>query len=396
MTQLHNVTRRRVLRGMLGGAAVSVGLPLLDCFLDTNGTALASGAPMPVCFGTWFQGLGYNPGHWEPKGTGVDYELVGQLKSLAPIKKKINVFSGLKVFSSGNIPVHSGGQAGGFGGGFPKPGEPQLPTIDTLIADVIGTRTRFRSLEVSCDGTATSFSRRPGNIVNPSEFSPAALYTRIFGADFKDPNAADFTPDPKVLVRRSALSTITVQRKALESTLGAADRGRLDAYFTSLREMENQLEIQMQKPAPLEACSVPGKVTDATPGLLIEDALTNHRLFAGLLSHALACGQTRVFNINIAGALSHLRRAGSSNTFHTYTHEEASDPQLGYQPNVAWFQERVALAFLELVQILDGIKEGDRTLLDRTLVLYTTDTGFAKLHSSENIPMITAGSGGGR
>ena len=42
------ITRRRVLRGMLGGAAVSVALPLLDCFLNTNGTAYADGAPLPV------------------------------------------------------------------------------------------------------------------------------------------------------------------------------------------------------------------------------------------------------------------------------------------------------------------------------------------------------------
>ena len=46
-------TRRTVLRGMIGGAAVNVALPMLNCFLNTNGTALASGAPLPVRFGTW-------------------------------------------------------------------------------------------------------------------------------------------------------------------------------------------------------------------------------------------------------------------------------------------------------------------------------------------------------
>ena len=46
------LNRRTMLRGMLGGGAVTMGLPLLDCMLDINGTALASGAPMPVRFGT--------------------------------------------------------------------------------------------------------------------------------------------------------------------------------------------------------------------------------------------------------------------------------------------------------------------------------------------------------
>ncbi len=62
MSTTMNATRRNVLRGMMGGAAVSVGLPFLDCFLNTNGTALAAtGAPLPVAFGTFFWGCGLNP-----------------------------------------------------------------------------------------------------------------------------------------------------------------------------------------------------------------------------------------------------------------------------------------------------------------------------------------------
>ncbi len=57
------LNRRTVLRGMLGGTAVSVALPFLDCFLNTNGTALAAtGGELPVVFGSWFQNLGFNPG----------------------------------------------------------------------------------------------------------------------------------------------------------------------------------------------------------------------------------------------------------------------------------------------------------------------------------------------
>src|SRR5271156_3332891 len=92
------IGRRNVLRGMMAGAAVNVGLPILDCFLNSNGTAFASGTPLPVCFGTWFQGLGYNPGFWEPKTVGANYEMAPQLQALTPLKHKINIFSGLKVF----------------------------------------------------------------------------------------------------------------------------------------------------------------------------------------------------------------------------------------------------------------------------------------------------------
>ncbi len=67
---MKNLTRRRVLRGMFNGTAVAVGLPLLNCFLNNNGTALASGAPLPQRFGTWSWGLGMSKSIFVPKKTG--------------------------------------------------------------------------------------------------------------------------------------------------------------------------------------------------------------------------------------------------------------------------------------------------------------------------------------
>src|ERR1700749_4430097 len=69
MNKLSNlIGRRRVLRGMLAGGAVSVGLPILGCMLDPNGEAFAAtGAPIPLRFSTWFWGLGFGEGAWVPK-----------------------------------------------------------------------------------------------------------------------------------------------------------------------------------------------------------------------------------------------------------------------------------------------------------------------------------------
>ena len=156
MIPINNIARRRVLRGMFGGAAVSVGLPFLDCFLNNNGAALANGQEMPVCFGTWFQGLGFSQGFWEPKTLGANYEFGPHLKALAPYRDKINIFTGMKVFLDGHpLQVHRPGPQAAFQGGIPTGAEP--PSIDQLIADVIGTRARYRSIEVSCHGSAARF-----------------------------------------------------------------------------------------------------------------------------------------------------------------------------------------------------------------------------------------------
>src|SRR5207244_407170 len=119
--------------------------------------------------------------------------------------------------------------------------------------------------------------------------SPMQLYTRLFGPGFADPNKADFTPDPEIMIRHSVLSGVTEDRSKLASSLGAADKARLDQYFTSIRQLENQLALQLQKPAPNDACLVPARPqeqeTQVHAGALeIGTVQSNHRIMSKLLA----------------------------------------------------------------------------------------------------------------
>ena len=398
MSAVEKLSRRTILRGAMGGAAVSVALPFLDCFLDSSGTALAAtGARLPQTFATWFWGCGLTPGRWAPATTGAIGEMPAELKPLEKFKSKMNIYSGMKVFTDGKAAQpHYTGDMGVLTGDVPR-ARTTMPSVDQLIADHVGGSTRFRSLEVTSTGNPShSLSMRGGNVVNPAEASPLALYARLFGAEFKDPNAADFTPDTKVMVRRSVLSAVSDQREAFTKQLGASDKARLDEYFTSLRQLEQQLDVQLQKPAPLEACAVPKTPKESTIGLEIEEVSSNHRLMAQLVAMALACGQTRVANVIFGDAQSSLRRAGSVTTHHILTHEEQIDRELGYQPQATYFVNRIIENLAFMVAQLDSIKEGDNTLLDRTLLFANTETGYAKIHSLENIPLLTFGSGNGK
>ena len=395
-----DVTRRKAMRGMMNGAAIAVGVPLLDCFLDTNGQALAAtGAPVPVRFGTWFWGLGVNPSRWFPKTAGSDYAMPPELAPIAPLRHKINVYGNFNVPLDGapNLPHRSGGVAVRTGMALSAdrglPGE----SFDVTIGDLIGTRSRFRSLEISSSGDPrNSLSGRGGGNLNPSEVSPAALYQRIFGTGFKDPNSASFTPDPQVMARRSVLSAVTEQRQALERSVGAADREKLDQYYTSIRQLEKQLDVELTRPEPLQACLVPKAVSDRPVNAEIENVITNHELMTDLLVMALACDQTRVFNMMFNNGASSLTRIGSTITHHQLTHEEVLDQKLGFQPEATYFLTRIMDAWVRFVGALDAVKEGDRTLLDNTLVFAHSETEFAKFHTIDNMPMMTAGGAGGR
>ncbi|MBX7198624.1 MAG: DUF1552 domain-containing protein [Rhodospirillaceae bacterium] len=389
--------RRTLLRGSFGGAAVAVALPVLDGFLNANGTALAAtGKPLPQAFGTWFQALSFTPGRWLPDQVGKDYESGVELKPLDRFKDRINLFSGMKYFhDSRPMEDHRSGWVIGSSGGLPV-GSVAPPSIDAIIADHIGQGTRFRSLEVSLSGTRASISRRANSpTYNPSEPSPAALYRRVFGPEFKDPNAATFTPDAMALARRSVLSVVAEDRKAFTARLGAADRARMDEYFTAVRQIENQLEIELAKPAPLEACSKPGRFDETELGNTTELVEPNTKLFGQLLAHALSCDQTRVVNVHL-GIHSAIRKTGGALAWHSLTHEEPTDEKLGYQPQVAWFINWANHNFASFLSILESTREGPGNLLDRLALLWITDHGDARIHSVDNVPIITVGSAGGR
>ncbi len=124
-----------------------------------------------------------------------------------------------------------------------------------MMQPFAGIKTRFRSLEVSVGGTTASFSKRSGQRQQPIGNRRPSRCTRVpspFGPDFKDPNAADFKPDPS-WCSRAAVCCPTYQGRAHEHDAGAgdaaADRARLDEYFTSVRQIEQQLDLEaLQKP----------------------------------------------------------------------------------------------------------------------------------------------------
>jgi hypothetical protein len=393
------VTRREVLRGTLGGSAIAVSLPFLDVFLNQNGTALAgTGAPLPLRFGTWFWSMGHTPGHAVGERTD-RIEFLEECRALIPHVDVINYFGHFNSPLDGrpNHVHHTGWVATRTATAPVLPGDIPAPTLDVLVSDAIGSGTRFRSIDMSCTGNPRdSFTARNTHTRNAGEVSPRALYARLFGDGFRDGAAAASKPDPDLMLQQSVLSGIREQRRGLERRIGAADRARLDEYFTSIRQLETQLALQQQQPLMTEACNRPSAPQEGPVGLEIGVAQGNHDAMARLLVMALACNQTRVFNMAFNNALSSLRRPGTAYTHHTLTHEEAVDQKLGYQPEAFWFNCRVMESLAMFIDPVRSVKEGNGTLLDNTLIFAHAETSYAKVHAVDNIPVMTIGRAGGR
>ena len=393
-------SRRRVLRGMLNGAAVAVSLPILDIFLNSNGAAMAdTGKPLPMRFGTWFWGLGVDNAIFVPKTTGANFALPKQLEALEAVKQHVNVYSNFNIFNDGrpNLCHYSGWVALRCGSApssrTSKPGQ----SLDCAVADRIGAGSRFSTINLAATGQPRdSLSFRDADSMNPADISPMEFYQKVFGADFVNPNSGSFTPDPKVMIRKSVLSSVAEQSKAMEQTLGAADRARLDQYYTSVRELENRLALQLEKPAPAPYCKIPKAPNELPVGLDVDRVAERHKAMVDLLVMALACNQSKVFNMLYSDSGSSLTRNGQDKTHHGYTHEEAMDPVLGYQPNAAWFVGRAMESWAYLIKAMADTREGDGSLLDHSLLYAHSDCNLAKTHSISGIPMFTAGNLNGR
>ncbi len=392
--------RRFLLRGTCQGALAVIGMPFLDCFLDSKGKALAAtGRALPTRFGTYFYGLGLTKQLWIPKNGGKDWDMTTQLKPLEPMRSKINVWSGLRVplDDNPNYQHWSGAAASATGISPTKQGEFDSKSIDQQIADSISHGTRFKSVSAAAAGDPKqSYSSLGGANTLPAEASPLSLYTRLFGPGFQDPSKGDWKPDPQVMIQQSVLSVVADDRKRAMQNLSAADKVRMDQYFTSVREAELQMAAELQKPEIQAKVTIP----EAPPEMVANNALPNLRktvpLMAKLGALAMATDQTRVFNFSVSEPGSQIFVPGDTLGYHQSTHEEPIDPVLGYQPRVSTYNIDNMELFITFLKEMDSIPEGDGTLLDHSLFFAFTDQSFAKIHAVDGLPIFTAGGASGR
>jgi len=394
------INRRTLLRGTCQGGLAVMGLPFLDCFLNSKGLAQSNGRPLPMRFNTFFWGCGLTASLWIPKKAGKDWEMTVQLKPLEPYRGKLNVFSGLRVplDSKPNGQHWSGLAAANTGIAPSRGGEFESKTIDQQVAEVIGKGVRFRSVSASSSGDPRqSYSSLGGNNLLPSEPTPVSLYTRRCGPGFQDPTKGDWKPDPRIMLQKSVLSAVAEDRHRIMQNLGAGDRARMDQYFTSVRQTEQQMEAELQRPNIEAKVSIP----DApSADLQVNNASPNLReitpLMARLGAIALATDQTRVFNLSVSSPQNAMFVPGDPLGFHQSTHEEPVDPKLGYQPRVHEYNVASMELFAFFLKELDAIQEGDGTLLDHCLVMAFTDQSYARIHSVDGLPVLVAGGANGR
>ena len=380
-------TRRQMLRGLVGGSAVAVGLPWLETL---SRPAYAAEGLFPKRFGMFLWGNGNLPQFWNPAGEGVGFPLSPQLAPLAGLESYLTCISGMSVNVPNVIP-HFSGSAGFLGGGPTMGGLDNDnwtmvgPSIDQAIAQEIGNDTIYRSLEVGVASTYSLSHNAPFS-VNPCENDPYAFYERIFGVNFV--GAGDGTVPPSFGYRRSVLDAVMADMADLDKKLSAFDRARLDQHLTGVRELEIRLARLQEDPPELDACLQPGALTADYADINGRPQMAEKaQILADLMAMAVACDQTRVFSMQMHKPLSNVLYLNAPDGIHNLTHDEPGD-----QPTVNEIVTFVMAQYAYLCNAFKNIPEGGETLLDHCAIMANSDVSEGRTHSLDDIPLVYCGS----
>jgi hypothetical protein len=373
------VSRRRFLRG----AVVAVALPFLESMRAPFARAAAGPAPRRVfCI---CNNLGVLPGPFFPKDAGRDYTPSPYLKLLQEHRADFTVLSGV------SHPFVDGGHPSdiSFLTAAPHPASSSFRnsiSLDQLVAERIGTLTRFPSLTLAVNGGRSLSWTRTGVAIPPE-----GQASRVFNQLFLQGTPAEVEAQVRELdTGRSVLDAVAGQAKDLRRQVGARDRGRLDQYFSSVRDLEHRLQESRgwaNKPKPKVKAGPPAD--PASPA----QYMAKVRIMYDLARLAFETDSTRAITLtlnSVGTPVVQIAGATITDSYHNLSHHGMAEEKLAQLKVIdEWHMKLLA----ELFKGLKSVQEEGATLLGRTMVLYGSNLGDANAHSTTNLPTLLAGGG---
>ena len=376
------VNRRRFLRT----SGVALGLPFLQSLLPRTfaatlpeAGAAAGGVKRMVAIGA---PLGFHTPLLFPETAGFDYKPTKYLEPLQAQRDKFTVISGLM------HPDVDGGHAAeaSFLTGAAHPGAPSFRnsiSVDQYAAETMGHLTRFSSLSLSASsGNSLSYTRSGVRV--PSDTSPARLYEKLFlegSAKEKEKQVR------RLQDGRSVMDLVMDDVKQVERKVGREDHETLDQYLSSVRDFEKRMvaaEEWSGKPKPKVGVPKPKDIEDRA------DSLGKMRMMYDIMFLALSTDSTRLITFLGSGGSEVVPLDGVEDGWHNLSHH-GKDPekidQLAIIEHAEW------ALFGEFIGKLATLREGDRTLLDNTVVVSGSSLGNASSHNNTNLPIVFAGGG---
>ena len=392
-----SISRRTLLRG--AGAAFS--LPLLDAMIPAS-TAIAETAAAPTQLrrlGYIYMPMGFNPKEWVPKGESLD-KLPSTLQPLQKVKDQVTVISGMELRNAypGSHATSNSAFLSAATAKRTESSDYHLGiTVDQIAAKRLGQQTQLPSLELAmdllnnagqCDNGYACVYQNNLSWSTPTTPLPAEAHPRlVFENLFGEGGTAD---DRRETLRRRAslLDSVTEEMKRFKLQLGANDRGKVDDYFQSIREVERRIQRA-------EASVDENPLPDLDRPVGVPAAYADHaRLMFDLQLLAFQGDITRVISFQLAREASTRTypEIGVPEPHHPISHHGNNPDKLAKLAKINQFH--VSL-FAEFLQKMAATSEGNGSLLDHSLYLYGSGMGDPDAHDHTDLPLIVAGGAAG-
>ena len=388
-------------RTFLNGMGVTMALPFLESMVPAGTPLAQTAAKARTRLGCIYVPHGATMDKWTPAAEGSGFDLSEILQPLAPFRDRVNIVSDLshpQAYGGGSATSNHNRSAATFLSGAHAEAGPQAHlgiTMDQFAAQHIGQDTPLPSLEMmiedatlSCgDGLSCAYrdtiSWQGPTSPLPMQNNPQVVFERLFG---------DGSTDAERRARRqqslSLLDSVLGEVSALQRTLPATDRGRVDQYLDDVREIERRIQKASQQAS--SDLSLPNAPAGAP-----KDVEEHIKLMFDLQVLAWQADITRVTTLLMAKELSNAvyAKSGVRDAFHILSHHS----------NIRENQDRFAVLnryhvtlLTYLLGKLQAIPDGDGTLLDHSMVLYGSAMSDGNQHNHGPLPIILAGGASGR
>jgi hypothetical protein len=266
-----------------------------------------------------------------------------------------------------------------------NPGGPSFRntvSLDQYLIEKLRPDTRFASLVLATRSGSLSFTKSGVRI--PADNRPSNLFAKLFVNGSASQVAAQVR---RLEEGRSVMDTVLGPAKRLQGQVSAPDRERLEQYFSAVRDVEQRLAGNREwarKPKPKVNYAPPKDVTNPN------DDLTRLSLMLDLAYLALQTDSTRFVTLFVDGSNAVQPIPGVSLEYHSLSHHGQDEEKLG---QLKIIQTKQMTSVGEFLGKMRKTKEGDQTLLDRTMVMAGSAMGNASSHNCQNLPILLAGGG---
>jgi hypothetical protein len=404
-------------RTFVQSLGATVALPFLDAMIPV-GRAASRLAPDRTRFvaiemvhgAAGCNEIGAKLNLWSPAGVGRDFDLgPTALKSLDAHRQHLTIVSNTDVRMAEPVtPMEIGGDHFRSSAVFLTQSHPKQTegsdvrvgtSLDQMYAQRFGQETPIPSMQLCIENVDQAGGCAYGyacvytdsiSWASPTEplpviRDPRVAFEKLFGVGGSPEERA-----ARRRTRRSILDFVAGEMSSMKRTLGPDDRNRVDRYLEDIREVERRLQRIEARNSSGEPRELPG----APAG--VPDSFAEHvQLMFDLQVLAFESDITRVFSFKMGrdGSARVYPESGSDKPFHPASHHGGTEKGVKEFFLINKYHVSMLPYFLDR---LKSVQEGDKSLLDKTLIVYGSPMGDSNLHNHRRCPLVLLGGANGK